>query len=204
MSAQFTLGPAKEAPYLTAALLCERVLTESDGALSAIRLVDQLNLGPVPADLPVGTPIVAAPMALALLIALKGGEYGKQHLLRVIGHSPDGSARRFEEHRVTMGSLVPGGVPGTNVIIQMQVSLRQEGIYWFEVRLDGRRVTAIPLRVASAATAPSPQPSQGSGSQTAQPRQRAVRSRPSQRARPKQSSKSGQRSSIPPRQAKRR
>ena len=42
-------GSKNPGPYLTAAILCEKILMEPDGVHTAVRIVDTLNL---PSDLP--------------------------------------------------------------------------------------------------------------------------------------------------------
>jgi Family of unknown function (DUF6941) len=178
VSARFTLGPAKEAPYLIAALLCERVLQETDGSLSAIRLIDQVTLSPVPPNLSADVEIVPPRFTAALLISLKGGASGVQHKVGVVAHSPGGPNQSFPAQPITLGSTIPGAVPGANLVVQLQAGLRHEGIYWFEVRLDGRRLTAIPLRVVFSEAVPG-SPQQGSASRVSAPlRRRAGRSKP--------------------------
>ncbi len=177
VAARFTLGPGKEAPYVSA-LLCERVLQEGDGSLSAIRLIDQVNLAPIPHGLPPNVEIIPAVLTATLLVSLKGGKEGVLHRLAIRVHSPSGATQAMTPQRVRMGSTIPGAVPGANVIIQLQASLKTEGIYWFEVRLDGRRATAIPLRVAFAPRASAGAASQESASQSAaRPPRKAERSK---------------------------
>src|SRR2546427_10117563 len=63
-------------PYLDAALVCEQVIREKDGAFSAIRLVNRLTIHDVaPAS---GTTLVSP---LMLLVSFKAGEFnGSQEL----------------------------------------------------------------------------------------------------------------------------
>ncbi len=148
----------EEGPLLLAALICERVLQEKDGGISVIRLIDQITVGVAVRGIPpmssteVAQAVVVAPFACSILLVFKGGRLGSQHVAQVIGHSPDGPPREFDPAPFVVGSLVEGVPPGQNVVMQLQLVLQKEGVYWFEVRLDGRRITATPLRVAFASS----------------------------------------------------
>jgi len=127
-------------PFLQAALICERVLVEQDGVLSLIRVIDRLIRH---AD--AGEPEELAPFTQPIHVVL---------LMK------SGAARgRFE---VTVGVEKPSGelgdaiaVPvhfegedrGVQVILPMSFAADQEGLYWFDVGFEGRRLTRMPLRV---------------------------------------------------------
>ena len=141
--------PFERGPYLTAALLCERVLDERDGVKSLIRVVDRVTVnvvGPMPAE---GPP----PMLhnLTLFIAFKSGHArGPMNLIV----------------RIDKPSTEPGPEPlratvnfegeddrGVNVIIPMGINANVAGLWWFHVELeptdggDAVAVTHVPLRV---------------------------------------------------------
>jgi len=146
----------EEGPILLASLICDRVLQEKDEGISAIRLVDQITVGvthgatspPSSADL--AQALIVAPFVCYVLLVFKGGRLGTSHVAQVVGHPPEGDSREFEKVPFVVSSLIEGTPPGQNIVMQLQLVLQKEGVYWFEVRLDGRRVRAIPLRVAFA------------------------------------------------------
>jgi hypothetical protein len=77
----------KRGPFISAALLCEKVLIEQDGVKSVIRIVDRVTrtvIGPNP-------PETMEPFdyEIALLVRLKSGWARGSYLLRVELVKPD-------------------------------------------------------------------------------------------------------------------
>jgi hypothetical protein len=148
----------QEGPFVEA-LICERVIQETDGVLTIVRLIDQVNLERPPTPL---LPLIPAPFQAAVLVVLKGGKPGAKHSVEVIVHAPSGIATQVAAQTVELASRFPRGIAGANLILQMKMGLKDDGTYWFEVRLDGKRATATPLRVAFAepGTLTEPRPSE--------------------------------------------
>jgi hypothetical protein len=83
-------------PFVNVAAFCERVLQEKDNVLSAIRIVDQINvqaLGDVaPEDLPAGSTIQST-----LLVMLKAGDARGPQTIQVVIEDPAGGRREGPE-----------------------------------------------------------------------------------------------------------
>lgn len=136
-------------PYIAAALFCERVLQESDGVLSAIRIIDQQIVhGPnVPGDMPPAT------MNATLLIALKAGETRGRYTVRVAPEEPSGQQLPPVDFAVNF--LGGDGEQGVNLIVPLGMQVVQEGLYWFDIQwVDTKAaadsvelLTRVPLRV---------------------------------------------------------
>ncbi len=130
----------KKGPYLLAAFLCEKVLTESDGVKSAIRIVDRVTrtgIGPK-------APQKMRPFdyEIALLIKLKSGAARGPYPLRIALRKPTRKnppplelTVSFEEDR------------GADVVVQLRIRFDREGLYWIDIYLRNMRLTRIPLRV---------------------------------------------------------
>jgi hypothetical protein len=124
-------------PYLTIAVLCEKVLQEKDGVLSAIRIISQMNIvGPTDEMLP-------TPLALTALVSFTAGFVTGKYIVRIRPISPS--------HHEMGGAQTPaffeGQDRGVNLVFNLGLVLREEGIFWFEVLLQDKLVTRIPLRV---------------------------------------------------------
>lgn len=130
--------------YVTAALICERILREADGVPSAIRIVDQVTIPELPPELPAETPVG---LGLSLLIALRGESIEGVHKMQLRGRTPSGTVSEFGVYDVAFSPKSIAAVPGANVFIQTNVVWRQAGVYWFDVLLDGDYLTSIPLEV---------------------------------------------------------
>jgi len=122
--------------------VCERVLRESDGALSAIRIVDQVTLPKPPAELQPDAPVV-----LTFLVSMKGFMGSDSHKLEIKVRPPEGEEKSLGGADVTFASTSPGAVPGANLVVTANLFLSKTGLFWFDVLLDEDYITAIPLEV---------------------------------------------------------
>jgi hypothetical protein len=128
-------------PYLQAAFLCERLLQEADGVISAIRIVDHVTV------LQDGdaSDTQSAPMriTLTLFLAFKSGRAQGTHALAVDLRQPSGTfaERRYKQKLY----FTSGSEHGNTIVLPVDMTVRQEGVYWFGIYLDDRLVTRVPL-----------------------------------------------------------
>lgn len=132
---------AKGGPWLQMALFCEKVLTEQDGVLTPVRVVDRVIrsvVGPEP-------PEQMEPFEhyLYLVLALKPGEARGRGTVKIQIEGPDGISRPGPSTSVQL----EGEDRGVNLVMQTGFKFEQEGLYWLDVSFDGRLLTRIPLRV---------------------------------------------------------
>lgn len=126
-----------DGPYLATAVICERVLQEQDGVISAIRMVDRVFFV---AD-PDGN-LLQAQHPIWFLITFKAGAARGSYTVEIRREKPSGE----EGPLIQAPVLFEGEERGVNLIIQGAFEPDQEGLYWFEVLFEGNRVTRIPLR----------------------------------------------------------
>jgi hypothetical protein len=132
-----------DGPLVLAALVCEQVLEERDGVLSATRIVDRV----IVERHDDGVPAVQVRYLVMLrrgMAAIGSGEHEASIVLRY----PSG------EHEVVTRepwkvSWPPGEAQdeGVNLNVTLRLGLPAEGLYWLEVLFDGAHVAATPLRV---------------------------------------------------------
>lgn len=124
-------------PHLQAALICERVLQEQDGIVSAIRVVDRVFfvLGPAGELLQPQHPIT-------FLIAFKSGSARGSYSLEVRRERPSGE----QDTVLSAPVFFEGEERGVNLVVQTAFAPDQAGLYWFDVYFEGNRVTRMPLR----------------------------------------------------------
>jgi hypothetical protein len=111
-------------PYVHAALFCEKVLVEPDSTLSAIRIVDKVN---VPYEPTIATP---APISLFLLVSLRFGDTRPKRI-DIELENPIG------ERSLVLGAAAPQDQGGANIYGQINLSFARAGDYWFRVLADG-------------------------------------------------------------------
>ena len=126
-------------PYLLAALICERVITENDGVLSIVRIIDRLAHSLTEPN------VVMSPITypLTYLIILKSGTARGTYQVSINVENPAGL--------ITVGPsmtiLLEGEDRGQNIIMKTAMTFNSDGLYWFLVMLDDQEITRIPFRV---------------------------------------------------------
>lgn len=125
-------------PYLEVAVLCEKVLQETDGVKSAIRIVDRINRA-MPA-----MEMEPFDYELTLFIRLKSGSARGAMTLQIRMLRPSG-----ESPEPIKASVIFEGEDdrGVDVVVGMKLKFTQVGLYWFVISLRDVEVTRIPLRV---------------------------------------------------------
>jgi len=132
---------ASGGPYLLMAVLCERAQQDQYGSFSVMNVLEQLVAGTDSPDAPEKMPTFRFQGSLAISFA--SGKATGNHTLSVIPVEPSGSRLdavsqviqlKGEDHRATFVSNV-------------SMDITDEGVYWFEVSLDRRVVTRIPLKI---------------------------------------------------------
>jgi hypothetical protein len=168
-------------PLICAALFCGQILVDKDNVVSAIRIVDIMTVqkieagqsfpvtasgafgGPVGmfqqtqtiAGVPQPTPYLAA--QTNLLIMIKAGNAKGDRLFRIDAICPSGKKEKGQE--VTINLI--GNEFGVNISGPYLVRADEEGLYWYEVLINDRVLTKMPLRIVHAM--PIPQMEQPAG-----------------------------------------
>jgi len=126
-------------PYVGAALICERVIQETDGVLSIVRVVETFTVAPI-RDLPAG---VKRGIEFTLLIMLKSGDVKGKSKVSIRLRYPSGKTKPMGDHEI----VLEGGHSGIQVIIQTRVGIEEWGVHWFDIAWEGQMLTSIPLRL---------------------------------------------------------
>ncbi len=134
----------RDGPFLSYALLCEKVLQEQDSVVSFIRVVDRIVSTSVGPDTPTQMPPV--PVNLTLAVCLKSGAARGRNAIRVRLLAPTGLRTDTE---VSVPVLFEGEDRGVSAYLNVAFSATEEGVYWFEIGLDDPDLllTRVPLRV---------------------------------------------------------
>ena len=135
--------PFSQGPYLAAAFLCETVLQEQDGRHSIIRISDRVNRQAIGSDPP--ETMEPFDYSLDLYLSFKAGAARGPMMLRVRLEKPDGASDQVFARELYFEGDDERGV---NQVAHLRLGLGMTGLHWFDVILDDRRVTRIPLRVA--------------------------------------------------------
>ena len=126
-------------PFVRAALLCERVLRETDGVLSAIRIVHE---GRAVAP---GEPAMRA----ALLVMLVRGDAppgSHRAQLQIIG--PAQQVLSAKDIEMALDASGPEQI--SSLMLDLSFEPRNPGVYWFQVRWGDRLLTQVPYTAHAA------------------------------------------------------
>lgn len=135
------MGDGVGGPFIQLAVFCEKVLHEKDGVLSAIRIIDRF----IHSTTAEGAPDLMPPINIGMfiLVGFKSGDAKGKWELKVRPIAPSGQ----ELPGFTGPILFEGDERGANVVIQYSLAAKEEGLYWFDVMLNDKLLTRMPLRI---------------------------------------------------------
>ena len=136
-------------PLVAAALVCERVLRETDSVLSAIRVVDRLT-----AMVPPPQPQMRPAFDLTVFVSVKSGGLAGGFEMAVALRRPSGKTTPLGQWPVVFQG--PGQEEeGANIIVRVGLVAEEWGLHWFDVSWDGGPLTSIPVRLVQTEGQPS-------------------------------------------------
>jgi hypothetical protein len=129
-------------PFVAAAFVCEQVIQEKDGVLSAVRIVDTYFILPPPSGLP---PNVKPGISLTVLVSVKSGDVKGTFQAKFKLRTPQAKT-------IALGTpksmVLNGGEHGANWIVKFEMPAEELGLYWFDFYWDDDVLTSIPLKLA--------------------------------------------------------
>jgi hypothetical protein len=128
-------------PLVSVACVCEKILQEKDGVLSAIRLVDTIYIERMVEALPEN---LKPGFQIAALVSLKSGDIIGEQEVRVVLRKPSGEVNDIGKWKV----VLQGGEHGANFALNFMLSGTEFGLFWFDVIWQGEVLTSMPLKVA--------------------------------------------------------
>lgn len=134
--------PFREGPYLSAAFICEKILVEKDDVKSAIRIIDRVTrsaFGQAPPE-----EMEPFEYDLTFFIRFKSGRARGTLPLEIEPIKPSGESMKRAKMMILFEGEEDRGVDTMGV---MKIKFDQTGIYWFNILLNGIRITRIPFRV---------------------------------------------------------
>lgn len=132
---------ARGGPYLLMAVLCENAQQDQYGSFSVINVLEQLVAGTNDPNAPEKMPTFRFQGHLAVQFA--AGNASGMHTLSIVPVQPSGE--RLDP--VTQKIQFKGIDHRATFISNVSIDIEEEGVYWFNVALDDRVVTRIPLRI---------------------------------------------------------
>ena len=121
--------------------MCEKVLTEQDGVLSVIRIVDRVTVTSAGPDVPDEMP--PTQLNLSAVVSFRSGSARGRYTVRLRPEDPSGVQLPVLEMPVHF----EGEERGANLVISFNMLAEHEGLYWIDVLFREDLITRIPLRV---------------------------------------------------------
>ncbi len=128
-------------PYLTIATFCEKAIQSREGMLSLINVADRFTISAVGPDAPSEMPIQALPWSLVL--TFKSGEAHGTYQIKITPELPSG----IKLPSFTLPAHFEGRNRGVQLILNLQMQIREPGLYWFWVHFEDQFVTKVPVEV---------------------------------------------------------
>jgi Family of unknown function (DUF6941) len=125
-------------PFIQVAAICQMPLLEQGGALSVIRIIDRIPVR--------GASDVMQPQSLSqlnMVVVLKSGPMRGKFKWNIVAVTPSQKQIPGPE----MNALFDGEERGVALVQPLELIAEEEGLYWFDVMLEGQLLTRIPLRV---------------------------------------------------------
>lgn len=138
-------------PFVTAASFCELVIEGKDNVLSAIRLIDTLEVTKTVLNAPPGLENVPLPdpaVEVTALITLKSGDVAGKSEVTLKVRTPTGDLWELPQKWTIE---LNGDGHGVNLVLKMVLPAgkRNAGQYWFDVYWQGELLTCFPLRLST-------------------------------------------------------
>lgn len=137
--------PRGDGPFVSAAFICEKVLSEDD-VISAIRIVDRFEIPTPPARLSEG-PVEDRPIVRLngmIVVIIKSGAFQGECEVLLQCKTPSGSTGPIG--RAT-GKL-DGGPHGLNTRLPVAFPYDGPGVYWYDIEVNGQFLTSVPMELA--------------------------------------------------------
>jgi len=134
--------PSQFGPYLNAAFLCERVLTETDGVNSAIRIIDRLTFQA--STEAIDTPMPPHDYHLTLFLMLKTGQAPGLTKIEILLQKPDNFKFSAISRNVNLERPEDKGI---NIRNNLKLTFDQPGVWWFHIKIKDEERTRVPLEI---------------------------------------------------------
>lgn len=137
-------------PIYSSLVLCEKVLQESDGVVSAVRIVDIFYVSQTGIEVPPEHRAVLMQMFFQAKFPATAA-VGEEHAVELILERPNGESGNVATSDAVR--LVPSkvdGPKGISVVARFGVIPRQMGTHYLVILLDGKEVQRAPFTLAEA------------------------------------------------------
>lgn len=133
-------------PFLAAAVFCQNILEDSQKNMSVIGITDGFDFK-IPPKAPETFPSKENPLVipLSMFLSFKTGNSPGKHTLKLVVEQPNSKRAELLQQEIDLTTEIHGGC---NIRTHLDLGLYSGGVFWFDVYLDGKRLTRMPLRIS--------------------------------------------------------
>jgi hypothetical protein len=113
--------------------------------LTLVRIVDKVIASPAPGTSLQEGRLPPFLVSLTLVVILRAGGATGDYTVAAVPMEPNGTRLPPVEAPVSFGGADPG--QAANVVINMNLGVQHDGLYWFDILLNGKLVSRVPLRI---------------------------------------------------------
>ena len=137
--------PTREStgPWVSMAVFCDQVIEDKQGVLSLIRVIDRFTVEISAAGIDLPQQLPPGMIKLTFVIGLKAGTAKGRCEIEIGLETPDGQTKPVSSRSVSFAAQNQGA----NIVNKITMGVEQEGVYWFNVKADGRMLTRAPLEI---------------------------------------------------------
>jgi hypothetical protein len=123
-----------------AAFLCEDFIEGKDGLITAIKIMDRIEVDPTTWKDAKGRRVVTQGKGL---IVVRGAPEGESVSVGIHGRSPSG----YDVFNSSFSGEPSGPHSGLNMMFHLPLDVTEPGVYWYDVDVQGRFTTRFSLFV---------------------------------------------------------
>ncbi len=127
----------RELPHVAIATICEKVLKEGL-IVTLVRVIDTYRISAEPRTMPPGV------LSFVIYVLLKSGDARGTRRIEIVGHSPSGERILAQSEKADF----VGEENGVAIECPTKLTVKDTGLYWFDVNVNGRTLSRIPLRIS--------------------------------------------------------
>jgi hypothetical protein len=136
-------GIGGNGPWVYAAFFAEKVLRETDGVTSYIRVIDRITTTIIGQNAPAIMP--PAMLNLNLVIGLRSDSARGSYEITIRPEPPSGL--KASQPSINYPVLFEGEERGAQMVIELNYQAEEQGLHWFDILLEDHVMTRVPLRI---------------------------------------------------------
>ena len=125
-------------PFICAALFCEKILKESDGVMTVVRIIDRFYVHGNTDEMQ------KIDLNFTILLSIKSGDFRGRYEISVQPITPSGKPLPKLSFPLNFEGDSDRGV---RTVAPARLEVDEEGVFWFDVKCGEQLLTRMPLKI---------------------------------------------------------